>query len=81
MISFTVPSMSCGHCVGVITRALKTVEPQAQVEIDLAAKRVQVQGSADRQRLAQALAEAGYPPVAAAEPLATARGGCGCGCR
>lgn len=80
MIGFTVPSMSCGHCISAITQALKAANPQVQVHVDLSRKQVQVQGSADRQRLAQVLTEAGYPPLATAEPLAAARGGCGCGC-
>ncbi len=63
MIAFEVPDMSCGHCVGAITQALKEADPQAQVAIDLARHRVEVaasQRSADE--LCAVIAEAGYTP-------------------
>ena len=63
MLEFNVPAMSCGHCVGVITQTLKLVDPQAQVEVDLAGKKVKVESSVDRQALASALVDAGYPPA------------------
>ena len=63
MVEFNVPAMSCGHCVGVITQTLKLVDPQARVEADLAGKKVKVDSSADRQALASALVDAGYPPA------------------
>ena len=63
MIEFNVPAMSCGHCAGVITKTLKLVDPQAQVDIDLAGKKVKVETEVDRQALATALVDAGYPPA------------------
>ena len=63
MVEFNVPAMSCGHCVGVITQTLKLVDPQARVEVDLAGKKVKVESSVDRQALASALVDAGYPPA------------------
>ncbi|WP_157265745.1 heavy-metal-associated domain-containing protein [Azohydromonas aeria] len=77
MIEFTVPEMSCGHCVGAITQALKAVDPAAQVDVTLADKKVRVHSARERQVLAQALSDAGYAPSASGE---LARG-CGCGCR
>mgnify|MGYP003948714579 CR=1 FL=1 len=83
MIAFEVNDMSCGHCVGAITRALKSVDPDAQVQIDLAARRVQVQpSSADAEALAEAIKEAGYSPVPTTPVdtvTATSAGRC-CGC-
>lgn len=61
MIEFDVQDMSCGHCVSAVTKALKTVDPQAKVEVDLPAHKVRVESSEDRQTLAEALEEAGYP--------------------
>jgi copper chaperone len=78
MIEFTVPEMSCGHCVGAITQALKAVDPDARIDVTLADKKVRIQGSADRQELARALTEAGYAPAAACASAAPARGGCCC---
>jgi copper chaperone len=64
MNTFEVMDMSCGHCVGSITQAIKAVDPQARVQIDLATHRVVVdQGSADTQTLSKVISEAGYTPV------------------
>ena len=40
MISFQVNDMTCGHCVATITKAVRSVDHGAKVEIDLAAHRV-----------------------------------------
>lgn len=56
MVEFDVRDLRCGHCVGVVT--------QARVEVDLGGQKVEVESSADRQVLALALADAGYPPAA-----------------
>jgi copper chaperone len=63
MIEFKVDAMSCGHCVTLVTETIKQVDPQARVEVDLASKKVQVESSQDRGRIAQALTEVGYPPA------------------
>jgi copper chaperone len=64
MLEFNIQAMSCGHCVKAITAAVHEVDPQAQVEADLATKRVQVQTEAARAAVVAALAEAGYAPAA-----------------
>lgn len=61
MIEFDVQAMSCGHCVSTVTETIRRIDPQAKVEVDLAGKKVKVESSEDRARLAAALAEAGYP--------------------
>ena len=43
MMEFKVAAMSCGHCVGVINKALMALDPAAKVEIDLAEKLVKVE--------------------------------------
>ena len=60
-MEFNIPAMSCGHCVGAVTQAVKSVDPAAQVNVDLPARKVVVQSSHSRQAVAAALAEAGYP--------------------
>lgn len=65
MTEFHVDNMSCGHCVAAVTTALRTLDPAARVETDLAAARVRVASTADPDRLAAALAAAGYPVRAA----------------
>jgi copper chaperone len=64
MITFEVNDMTCGHCVSTLTKALKAADPQAQVRIDLATHRVQIEpGDADAAELADTIQEAGYTPV------------------
>lgn len=63
MIEFQVNNMTCGHCVAAITKAVKSVDSSAKVEIDLASKRVRVHASADAQELETAINETGYTPV------------------
>ena len=87
MISFQVNDMTCGHCVSSITKAVKAVDGEAKVQIDLATHRVDIEPTgADAAELSDAIKEAGFTPVAiaaASGPVATvgapARKGCCCG--
>jgi copper chaperone len=64
MNTFEVMDMTCGHCVSAITQAVKAVDPQALVQVDLATHRVVVdQGQGDVQALRRAISDAGYTPV------------------
>ncbi len=58
--NFTVTGMTCGHCEKAVTRALKQVDPQADVRIDREKNLVQVESSRPREVLAAAIAEEGY---------------------
>jgi copper chaperone len=65
MIVFQVNDMTCGHCAGVITQAVRDTDPAARVEIDLAAHRVMIEpGQAEAAVLREAIEEAGYTPEA-----------------
>ena len=66
MIELTVKDMTCNHCVGVVTKAVKSVDPNATVDIDLPTKRVRVDSASSVGALTKALDEAGYPASAAA---------------
>lgn len=57
---FTVQGMTCGHCERAVTQAVQGVYDQAQVKIDRAAQRVEVDSSASREALGAAIAEEGY---------------------
>ena len=61
---FQVEGMSCGHCVGAVTNAVKTLDPQAQVKVDLASGKVEVQSEQDRAAIAAAIQEEGYKVAA-----------------
>lgn len=60
-MEFNVPTMSCGHCVGVITKTVQQLDVNAKISVDLPAKKVSVETTQDHQTVADALAEAGYP--------------------
>lgn len=87
MITFEVDDMTCGHCVSAITKAVRDVDTDAKVAIDLATRRVVIESSkADPAELGGAIKDAGYTPVVVANPSAapaaagaTKRSGCCCG--
>ncbi|MCQ4271316.1 cation transporter [Pseudomonas kuykendallii] len=62
---FKVQGMTCGHCVRAVTAALQGVDPQARVEVDLAAKEVRVESEAEARALIEAIREEGYQVDAA----------------
>ncbi len=61
---FDVQGMSCNHCAKAVTQALQQLDPQAQVQVDLAGKKVEVESTQPRQALAQAIATEGYTVAA-----------------
>ena len=65
MISFEVQDMTCGHCVSTITHTVLAADKDAKVHIDLARHRVDIEPhAASAKELGDAIAEAGYTPVA-----------------
>lgn len=62
--TFTVSGMTCGHCEKAVTRAIKQVDPQAEVKIDRSQNLVEVQSQQARETLAKAIAEEGYAVAA-----------------
>jgi copper chaperone len=61
---FEVQGMTCGHCERAVTSAIQQLDPQAQVRIDRAQNRVDVDSSQPREALAAAIAEEGYQVAA-----------------
>jgi copper chaperone len=61
MLEFDIAALSCGHCVRAVTETVHELDPDAQVDVDLARKHVNVRTTADRATVAAALADAGYP--------------------
>jgi copper chaperone len=62
--TFLVKGMTCGHCVRAVTEAVKSVDQQADVKVDLASGKVEVQTQQDRGAIARAIAEEGYEVAA-----------------
>ncbi|HOA96140.1 MAG TPA: heavy-metal-associated domain-containing protein [Quisquiliibacterium sp.] len=63
MTEFQIQNMTCGHCAGVVTKAVQAVDPKATLDFDLPAHRVRVESSAPREQLVRSLTDAGYPPA------------------
>ena len=60
MMEFKVEGMTCGHCVGAVTKTVKLIDPEANVQVDLPSKKVSVESSKERAVFAEALTQAGY---------------------
>lgn len=61
MYRLTVEDMSCGHCVGRVTKAVQGIDEAAKVSIDLPSKRVSIDSDADLDSIVAAIDAAGYP--------------------
>lgn len=61
MHEFEVKTMTCGGCAARVTQAIKALDAQATVEVDLRTKKVSVKSGEGRATLADALSAAGYP--------------------
>jgi copper ion binding protein len=66
-IEFTVPGISCGHCVAAIERAVGAVPGVRTVKGDVETKHVTVAFAppADRAAIVAAMAAEDYPPAEA----------------
>jgi copper chaperone len=64
MIELKVPDMTCGHCVGTITKAVKELDASARIEVSLPEHKVRVDSKASKEDLLRSIAEAGYTPEA-----------------
>lgn len=62
--TFSVTGMTCGHCERAVTQAVKKLDPTAEVKIDRAANRVEVESSVAREALAAAISDEGYTVAA-----------------
>jgi len=82
MLTFRVDDMTCGHCVRAIKDAVRALDAEAAVDVDLPRRLVRVHAAhLEGPRVRQALEEAGYFPcdvVPRKETPTSAAGGCGC---
>lgn len=60
MYKFEVNDMTCGHCASTVDKAVRTVDPGAQVTIDLTAHHVEIQSDKPASVFATAIKDAGY---------------------
>ena len=52
--------MTCGGCVGAVTRAVQTVDKDAKVEVDLASKTVKVDSNVSPLQIIDVITNAGF---------------------
>ncbi|MBX3585358.1 MAG: heavy-metal-associated domain-containing protein [Ramlibacter sp.] len=62
--TFNVQGMTCGHCERAVTQAVKSVDPAAEVKVDRAGGKVDVQSDQPRDAIARAIADEGYAVTA-----------------
>jgi copper chaperone len=62
--TLTVNGMTCGHCEKAVARAIKQVDPQAEVKVDRSTSHVEVQTELSRDIVARAIADEGYAVAA-----------------
>ena len=65
MYELQVENMSCNHCVGAVTKAVKAVDAQAIVQIDLPTKKVAIESGGALEQIKAAIIDAGYPVTSA----------------
>ena len=58
-----VKDMTCGHCAGVITKAVRYVDAQAKVDIDVATRTVRIESAHGTADFLSAIQAAGYTPA------------------
>jgi copper chaperone len=78
MSELHVQNMTCGHCVSAVTSVIKSIDPRAEVQVDLRSGRVRVEGTSPLPDLVKALDEAGYPAAQAESQATTKKSGCCC---
>lgn len=59
-MDFSVPDMSCGHCTAAIEKAVKTADPAAAVQCDLANRKVRIDSGSAPDQIAATIKAAGY---------------------
>ncbi|NYT25874.1 heavy-metal-associated domain-containing protein [Alcaligenaceae bacterium] len=64
-MQFHIENMTCGGCVRGVTKAIQSVDPQAQINADPPTRKLEVNTSASREQIEAALLDAGFPPKAA----------------
>jgi len=59
-LQLKVPSIVCEGCAETITKAIKSVSAEAQVNVDISAKTVKVEGAQSEDSIKQAIVATGH---------------------
>ena len=60
MLRFEVSGMACDHSAQTLSKAIRSIDPSAKVEVDLVGGEVAVQSASDPSKIAGAIVAAGY---------------------
>jgi copper chaperone len=66
MYELQVEGMTCGGCAKSVTRSVQSVDGNANVVVDLQAKKVRIETTANLEAVTAAIKDAGYPVTASA---------------
>lgn len=55
-----VTKMNCNHCVRSVTQAVRSVAPDAKVDVDLSQQSVRIEGTSDADAIVRAIEDEGY---------------------
>lgn len=59
-LQLMIPNMACSACADTITKAVKAIDPAAEVNADAKTKQVSIDTQADETAIREAIASAGY---------------------
>ncbi len=76
MTEFFVADMTCGGCSSAITRAIRSVDADSKVEIDLHKRTVRIASPKSPAQFQDSIRAAGYTPVMGAEARAQSTPSC-----
>ncbi|TJZ89938.1 heavy-metal-associated domain-containing protein [Paracoccus gahaiensis] len=60
MTTFNIPNMSCGHCKATVEKTIHSVDPKAQIDFDMASRKITMDSGVEADNVQAALAAAGY---------------------
>jgi copper chaperone len=60
-LQLKVPNIACAACVDTVTKAVKSVDATAKVEVDRKTKMVSIETQQSAAEIKKAIADAGYP--------------------
>lgn len=60
MYHLKIPDMTCSHCVSTVEKAVKTVDPNASVAVDLGTKTVSIESQVASEAFIASIASVGY---------------------
>jgi copper chaperone len=59
-LQFIVPNMACSACADTITKAVKAIDPAAEINADPKSKQVNIHSQANATTIREAIVAAGY---------------------